>query len=80
VAEIYGLVDEDGNVLDGVSVHHIVERSDAKDKKSPFFGQDVNGEENLYPFTSHKEHEQLHKKLGDTQPKKKERVVYKRRK
>lgn len=75
VAEIYGLDP------DTVSCHHIVERSDVKDKrKRKLFGDfDVNQLSNLYPFSNRRkdaktlhtavqDHRDLHKKLEQIEP------------
>ena len=44
VCEIYGVNP------DRCSCHHIIQRSDAKDPTSVFFGYDVDQLSNLYPF------------------------------
>ena len=85
VSEIYGLEPED------VSCHHIVQRSDAKNRKGPFYKYDVDQLSNLYPFEldgdgyHSSEHIRTHELIDKNEPKgntrkRKGGTVYKRRK
>ena len=84
VSEIYGLEPED------VSCHHIIQKSDAKDPHSVFYGYDVDQLGNLYPFkvdgkgSQSSEHTRTHQLIERFEPQantpRKGGTVYKRRK